>query len=142
MPKLEFLKLGDAPCHQFTTGVTANGLVALAHHCPNLSLLRIHFQVVSLSAPPGSPEMTPDAESTALCMDCALTKLEVGEIPVPEGSVLRIALTLLRIFPRLDSIFFMDEEWGEIEDAINYSKRIINHSSKQHLSHHALKHPQ
>jgi len=84
MPKLNSLKLGGNPCRQFTTCVIAKGLVALAHHCPNLLKLRVHFQATSLSTLPECPEITPNVESAALCMDYALTDLIVGEIPAPE----------------------------------------------------------
>ena len=50
---------------------------------------------------------------------------------MPEGSVTVISLTLLRIFPRLGSIEFTDESWGEVENAINRSREIIGCSSKQ-----------
>ena len=50
MPKLDTLRLGDAPCREIPTGVTVEGLVTLANHCPDLYDLCIHFQVDSLSA--------------------------------------------------------------------------------------------
>ena len=131
MPKLEVLGLGDPPCRQIAAGVTTKGLVALAHHCPNLSILCIHFQVASLSNPPVIPGTAPNAGDAASWTDCALMELEVGEAPVPEGSALIITLTLLRIFPRLSSIVFLDEGWKEVEDAINHSKHIFDCSSKQ-----------
>jgi hypothetical protein len=61
MPKLQNLSLGSGPCDQFTGGATAKGLVALAHNCPNLSSLCVHFQVASLSDPPTGLETTRDA---------------------------------------------------------------------------------
>jgi len=122
MPKLILLLLGDDPCRQLTTGVTAKGLVALARHCPDLESLRVHIQVASLNAPLASPGVTPDAESTPSQTNCALTKLIVGEIPVPEESVLTVALTLLRIFPRLQTIGGTDAKWAEVEDAICHSR--------------------
>ena len=64
MPKLKRLGLGNAPCRQPTTGVTAKGFMALAHHCQDLSLLRVHFQVASLGVPLAGPGVTPNAEST------------------------------------------------------------------------------
>jgi hypothetical protein len=131
MPKLKSLKLGGNPCRQFTTGATAKGLVTLARHCPDLLLLRIHFQVASLSVPPASPGMTPNAESTPSGTDCALENLVVGEIPVPEESVLTVTLTLLRIFPRISVIFYRDEEWKKVEDAIHNSKQIFERSGEQ-----------
>ena len=131
MPKLQLLRLGENPCRQFATGVTAKGLVALAHHCQNLSLLRIHFQVTSLSATSVGPGVAPDAESTISWTGCALTDLEVGKIPVPEGSVLMVALTLLRIFPRLIFIDGTDEGWEKVANAICHSKGIFDRSSKR-----------
>ena len=131
---------GDDSFPQFTAGVTVNRLVALAHHCPNLSFLRVHFQVASLSDPPAIPGMIRNAGPAPPWSDCALTKLVVGGIPVPEGSALTIALTLLRIFPRIDSIQFGDEGWEEVDDAIHRSKRIIDCSSKQ-SPHYVSKYP-
>ena len=118
MPKLETLGLGGEPCHT-TAGVTTKGLVALARHCPNLSTLRIHFQVASLSDPPAIPGITPNAESTASWSDCVLRDLEVGRIQVPKESVSIIARTLLRIFPHLGNIWFIHEGWVMVDDAIN-----------------------
>ena len=136
MPKLESLLLDDVPCYQFTTGVTAKGLIALAHNCPKLSLLRVHFQVATLGVAPAGPGISPWAKSTAPWVACALTELVVGETPLPEESVLRVAMTLLLIFPQITFIHAGDneEEWEEVQSAINDSKRIIEHSSKQHPS--------
>ena len=36
MPSLKFLSLGNPPCSEFLTGVTARGLAVLAHHCQRL----------------------------------------------------------------------------------------------------------
>ena len=118
MPKLEILGLGDDPCFQPTSGVTPKGLLALAHRCPSLSLLCIHFQADSLNVPAATPGMIHNAEPAAPSTDCALTEIVVGETPVPEGSALTITLTLLRIFPRIDSIEFTNDEWEEVDNAI------------------------
>ena len=131
MPKLETLALGSTPCGQSTGGVTTKGLLALARHCPKLSTLCVHLQVASLSEPPEIPGMVRNSGPTALRTDCALTELEVGETPVPEGSAMIIALTLLRIFPRLGCIVFFDEGWEEVAIAINFSREIIDFSGKQ-----------
>ena len=132
MPKLEVLQLGNPPCQDLTSGVTAEGLVALAHHCPNLSTICMHSQVASLSAPPASPGTTLNTESSRLWSDCALTRLVVGDIPVAEESALVVALTLLRIFPRIESIVGVGEGWLNVEDAIRHSKQIVDFSGKQH----------
>ena len=131
MPKLKRLRLGDTPCRQPTTGVTAKGLMALAHHCKDLSLLRVHFQVASLGVPLAGPGVTPNAESTVSWTDCALTDLEVGKIPVPEKSMLMVALTLLRIFPQLIFISGTGARWAKVCSAIYHSKGIVDRSSKR-----------
>ena len=131
MPKLETLKLGSTPCGQSTSGVTTKGLLALARHCPKLYTLCVHLRVASLSEPPGIPGMVRNAGPAALWTDCALTELKVGKTPVPEGSAMIIALTLLRIFPRLGFIEFFDEGWEEVANAIDLSREIIDFSGKQ-----------
>jgi len=130
MPKLEFLLLGDAPCSEISIGVTVRGLAVLAHHCPDLSVLRVHFQVASLCAPPAIDGATPINKPGTLQRCCALGELEVGEIPVAEESVPTIALTLACIFPRIESIDCVDENWDKVMDAISLSRKIINYSSK------------
>jgi len=130
MPKLEDLRLGHEPCDT-PTGVTAKGLVVLTYHCPNLSVLHIHFQVATLSAPLVTAGMTSNAESTAPWRDYALRSLEVGEIPVPEESVLTVTLTLARIFPHIKFTYYLDENWGKVMDAISLSREIVDRSSKR-----------
>jgi len=132
MPKLRELTLGDEPCGDSTTGVTAKGLMALALHCPDLRYLCIHFQVASLSVSPTSPGVIHNAEPTTPWTSSGLTILKAGEIPVPEESALTVALTLLRIFPRIDTIDFIDGGWEEVEGAIRLSRRIPNYSGKHH----------
>ena len=132
MPKLESLKLGDWPCRGFTGGVTTKGFMALARNCPNISSLRVHFQVVSLNNPPIDLGTTDNSGCSASWTGGALRVLQVGEIPVPEGAAPTIALTLLRIFPQIESIILDDEGWCEVEDIIHRSKRTIDYSSRCH----------
>ena len=130
MPKLEVLALCEEPCDETSTGVTAKGLVALADHCLDLNTLRIHIQVASLSVPPASGGVTSNAGPTALQRDCGLTQLEVGSIPLPEESVLVVAMTLARIFPH---IRYIDPtgNWEKVLDAIELSRQIVDRSSKE-----------
>jgi len=131
MPKLETLRLGDEPCREIQTGVTAKGLAVLAHHCSDLSTLRIHFQVATLSAPPVNPGATSNVGSNALRRDCALRDLKVGKIPMPEELVLMAAVTLALIFPCIDSIDYTDGNWEKVASAIYNSRQIVNYSSKE-----------
>ena len=132
MPKLQYLQLGGEPCKEFTTGVTAKGLVSLGFHCPDLQHLCVHFQVVSLSAPSASPEINRNTEPTGSWTDCVLTYFVAGEIPIPEESVLVVALTLFRIFPRTEFIDAVGEGWEVVMGAICLSKQIVDCSSKQY----------
>ena len=131
MPKLDTLELGNPPCHEFPTGVTAQGLVVLAHHCSDLSALRIHFQVTSFCIAPAIPWTPPTAGPTTLRRDCALRNLEVGEIPMPDELVLMVALTLALIFPCIDYIDYIDENWEKVLNAIYLSRQIVIYSSKE-----------
>ena len=130
MPKLESLTLGDWPCSEFTGGVTAKGLVALARNCQNLSSLCVHFQVASLSSPPTGPETTHTAGYSASWTGCALTRLDVGEMAVSDDSAPMVALTLLCIFPRIETIGFLEEAWDVVDAMIRRSRQIVNCSSK------------
>ena len=128
MPRLVTLQLGK-PC-QTPAGVTAKGLAALAHYCPHLSTLCIHFQVASLDLP-AIPGDAYDGGPTVPLEDCALTDLYVGEIPLPEESVLTVTLTLLHIFPRILYIGHIGEGWRKVADAISRSKQLVHRSSKE-----------
>ena len=140
MPELQSLRLCDEPCDEFAGGATAKGLVALAHNCPNLRCLCVHFQAASLCDPPMGLETARDVEYSASWTGCALTDLEVGRIPVPEGLASIVALVLLRIFPRIETISSMEEideptAWRGIEYIIHRSKQIVDCSSKyRHLT--------
>jgi hypothetical protein len=131
MPKLETLYLGGDPCRQTTAGVTKKGLVAVAHHCPNLLFLRIHFRADSLSDPPATHGIVLNAEPVASSMDYFSMELDVGDILVPEESALSIALTLLHIFPRIEITNEANEGWEEVRNAIKRSRGIADFSSKQ-----------
>ena len=130
MPKLKNLELGDVPCRGIPTGVTAEGLVALAHHCPDLSTLRIHFQVDSLSDLPMIDGVTPNTRSITPQRGCAVRNLEVGRIPLLNRSVATVAVTLTLVFPCIESIKGVNVNWFEVARAISYSRKIVNSSSE------------
>ena len=134
MPKLAILQLGSSPCHEIPIGVTIRGFMFLANHCPDLSELCVHFKVASLSAPPAIARMPFGVDSTSARRDCALTELEVGAIQVPGESVWVVALTLVRVFPHLESIDCIDESWREVMSAIYLSRQIVDQLGKEHPS--------
>lgn len=123
MPKLEILHLGNSPC-KAPTGVTTKGLAA-----PRLSNLCVHFQVAGLDLSE-IPQVTSGGKSTIPRQDCALY-IDVGDIYVPEEPTLRVALTLLLIFPHL-GIKLIGRRWEEVACAMKVSKRLAGRSSKKH----------
>jgi hypothetical protein len=138
MPKLEILELGKEPC-KTSTGVTTKGLVALACGCPHLSKLRIHFEAASLvQAATGAGAPLPSGDGTGVRRkDCGLTDLTVGDIPIPEGSALTVAVALLQIFPHLLNIGYSEARWKKVVETIQLLKRIgtfIQETSKAHRS--------
>ena len=137
MPKLEILRLGGAPCGA-RGGVTVKGLIALARGCRSLSKLRIHFQASSLvEAVTGTDVPAPSNGSTVVRrQDCALIELEVGEIAIAGGSVLGVAITLLRIFPRLLNIEFIERKWEGVMGITGIVGRVdtfVQHISEVYL---------
>jgi hypothetical protein len=137
MPKLEILRLGRTPCRA-PTGVTIKGLIALACGCLSLSRLRIHFEVTSLGQQAtGAGTLSSSGDGTAVRReDSGLTSLEVGDIPIPEGSTLAVAITLLQIFPRLLNIEYSEVKWEKVEETVKLFKRIgtlVRDTSKAHL---------
>lgn len=137
MPNLKILKLGNKPCRT-RAGVTIKGLIGLARGCSHLSELRIHFQTGSFNDTAISAQTAPlsDGEAKIRRHDCALTNLEVGDIPIQDGDQLTVTVTLLQIFPRLSNIEPVQERWGDVLEGIKQYKRIgtlIHTTSKAHL---------
>ena len=134
MPKLEILQLGRAPC-QVPSNATVQGLIALAHCCIGLSILCIHFQTESLIVAIAGEAVpsVPGSESRPPRGDCALTSLEVGNIPMPPHCALTAALTLLRIFPHLLNIKYTNHGWRSVVETMTLFKRtnsFVHHSGK------------
>ena len=134
MPKLEILKLGKAPC-EVLGDVTIHGLIALAHHCRDISRLRVHFRTNSLTEALAD-EPVPSPQGPCLPReDCALTSLEVGKIPILKRHRHAVAFALLRIFPRLCDIEYEDDEWEYVADMIKLFRKIdsvVHRSGKVH----------
>ena len=119
MPGLEALQLGDTPCAT-PIGITINGFVGLARLCPHLSKLRIRFQVTSLveAATGVTPLPSTNSKPAVQREGCALTILEVGQIPFPARSRLVIAHILLQNFPRILNIKYCNKGWGTVAEII------------------------
>jgi len=139
MPELEILQLGRMPCNT-PTGVTVNGLIGLARRCLHLSKLCIHFQATSLvEAATSAATISPSGGDPVFRQeDCALADLQVGEIPIPTGSVLTVAHVLLQIFPRILNIEYTNQEWKTVAETITYFRQIatfVHRAGEAYLSH-------
>lgn len=112
---LEYLALGDAPCDT-PAGVTVKGLTSLAHYCPHLSEICIHFQVASLD-PPGIPDLN---EHPIPRKGYTFQSLQLGCIRFPERSALVAALTLLYMFPCTEETDYYGESegWDNVINAL------------------------
>ena len=137
MPKLEVLRLGGAPCATHT-GVTVNGLIGLAHRCPHLSKLRIHFQAFTLIEElAGATVPSSSDKPVSRREDCALTDLEVGDTPISAGLESTVAQTLLQIFPHILNVEYTNRGWETIANTIKDSRQVgafARCSGKPHMS--------
>jgi hypothetical protein len=130
MPKLEILKLGLAPC-RVRTGATVKGLIDLASRCPHLLQLRVHFQTSGLlrAASNATETSSLDREAVVQRKDCALTDLEVGDIPIlemytPGRSAAILPLILLQIFPCILNVEYTNPKWERVAKTIKDFRRI------------------
>ena len=124
MPKLEVLRLGGVPCGT-STGATFDGLVDLSLRCPRLTKLHVHFHVDSLIDATVNVTTSTDGEPIFWREDCALTDLEVGNIPIPPQSALVVTLSLLQIFPRiLNIVDYTNPEWETVAEAIKKFRQV------------------
>lgn len=142
MPKLETLQLGKEPCDAIT-GITLKGLISLARYCPKLSRLCIHFRALGLAEAGTNlvaPHLYEHATPTPMTFS-ALTKLQVGEIPIRKQDCFAVALALVQIFPFILHIEYANLRWMKVLETIHLMKRIgggIYHTSKLSLCHSCL----
>ena len=127
MPGLKILRLGKQPCRT-VTGVTFKGLVVLASRCLQLFRLRIHFQANSLLQAASRIDLPSLSEPVTVTprRNCALTNLQVGEIPFAEAASSTLYLVLLQIFPEILSIDYTNPRWKEVTDILEVSRRVKN----------------
>ena len=115
MPKLEVLSLG-VPCSaQMRDDLTVKSLLAIAKYCKALKALEAHINCESIVMStyerevPGSFPSHTKIPSTTTSSDydgCPLSLATFGSCPIPmdgEGGVV-VAMTLLRLFPRLSRV--------------------------------------
>lgn len=122
MPKLEILSLG-IPCpEQVHDNLTVKSLLAIARYSKALKALEMHINCESIVTStderefPGLFDFETEVPSEVISSDydgCPLRSAVFGSCPIPmdeEGGVI-LALTLLRLFPRLNEV-----RWHPFED--------------------------
>ena len=115
MPKLEALSLGTPCPEQVRDNLTVKSLLAIAKHCKALETLEMHINCESIVTStdgrefPGLFDFYTRVPSEAISSDyggCPLRSAIFGSCPIPmdgEGGII-LALTLLRLFPRLSEV--------------------------------------
>jgi hypothetical protein len=108
MPKLENLSLGDPCPSQIRDDFTVKSLLAIAKHCKALIVLKIHINCESIVMNPYEddahyPTGAPDTTALSDYHGCPLRSALFGSCPIPMGPEggMTVAMTLLRLFPRL-----------------------------------------
>lgn len=137
MPGLEVLKLGKAPWGA-PISVTVHGIITLATHCLHLSELRVRIRAyVFVDAVTGPAKISHSADRQIVQQeDCSLTDLEVGDIPIPARWVVRVALVLLHIFPRVLDIKYKNPGWKCVTETIKDFRRVgdfVRHAGSVHV---------
>jgi hypothetical protein len=123
MPKLEDLSLGTPCPAQMRDDLTVKSLLAIAKYSKALKLLSMHINCESIVTSaserefPGLFDFDTKAPSEAISSDydgCPLRLAAFGSCPIPmdeEGGII-VALTLLRLFPRLNGVRWCPSEQG------------------------------
>jgi len=127
MPKLEDLSLGIPCSQQLPDDLTVKSLLAIAKHCKALETLEMHINCESIVMGadgrefPGPFDFHTQVPSEVISSDydgCPLRSAGFGSRPIPmeeEGGII-LALTLLRLFPRLNEV-----RWYPFEDLSPWS---------------------
>ena len=120
LSQLTSLVLGDTPCKASTLGVTVASLVALSTNCADLDLLRLHFNTNDITS--RNTHANPQTHKFA----CKLRTLEVGSQPLPSNpnDTLLVTFTILHIFPHVETILSVGENWKEVRQAVQLFREV------------------
>ena len=90
----------------------------------------------------GTGALSPsDDETVDRRVDCALTDLEVGEIPIPAQSSLTITLVLLQIFPGILNVKHTNRERKVVGKTIKDFRRIRSLVNRTRPAYYTLSDP-
>ena len=113
LPHLTYLCLGDMPCIAPPSGVTITSLVALSTNCVDLDFLQLHFDVKTIV----SRDTYTNTETQRFT--CKLHTLSVGFLPLPQNhdDALLVTFTIFHIFPYLEVIATVSQDWVQFGEA-------------------------
>jgi hypothetical protein len=124
MPKLEDLCFGTFPCSRPTNN-TIKSLVAIAKHCKRLKVLVTHTNAEAIVNEMSQPTNWWDGQTSedplSVFAGCPLRDTLFGPCPIPneERGAMAFALTLLRLFPGLQSVATSSLEEDPLWETVN-----------------------
>lgn len=135
LPKLESLRFGHLPCSH-PANSTVKSLVSIAKHCKHLNDLVIHTNVEAIVNEASQPfhrgdDHVPEDPLSAF-VECPLHTIILGSCHIPdyEQGASIFAFTLLRLFPRLNSILAIslnreeDPLWETVYSFVDNYRRV------------------
>ena len=119
LPHLTYLLLGNTPCNTPPSGVTITSLVALSTNCVDLDFLQLHFDVKTIIS------RDTYTNSQTRRFTCKLRNLSVGFLPLPRNhdDAFLVTFTIFHIFPYLEVIATISEDWDQFGRAAQSFQR-------------------
>ena len=119
LPKLEVLRLGEAPCGANTCPTTILSLFFLSIHCANLKLLSIHFRTTNMATDVMAMVDYAHSHDLQRRPKCTLDILVAGDQIVPLGGYesALISMGISMIFPSLTQIQG-SRDWGQLKRVV------------------------
>ncbi|KAF9790613.1 hypothetical protein BJ322DRAFT_401547 [Thelephora terrestris] len=116
LPKLEVLRLGEAPCGANTCPTTILSLFLLSIHCANLRILSVHFGTANIAADVMAMVDYVRSHDLHRRPKCALDVLVAGNqvVPLDDCEFALVSMAISAIFPSLARIIG-SLDWSPLE---------------------------
>jgi len=132
MPCLEDLAVGSSTPCGVPSQITFKSLYTISHRCTRLMGLMIHFNPTLLVTKVGADESwdvalgLSDHKTLPSADLCSVNTLFVGDIPLPTqpNASCILALGLVGVFPRLETIEYENGDWKKVVDLVGICQRM------------------
>jgi hypothetical protein len=131
MPCLEDLIVGSSTPCGVPSQITFKSLYTISHRCTRLTDLVIHFNPALFVTKVGTGKSWDVAlglsgHKTLPSELCSLRTLLVGHIPLPTqfNASCIVALGLVGVFPRLETIKYENDDWEKVVDLLGVCRRM------------------